>query len=110
MIAGAALDVVRMVGTTDEEFVKKIKSAKAQAELTKKSVKFTHPAELPGPLKIANHLADLFGGKLEGSFVVTAQGELKYDPSPEERKMAQRLYTGDEETGAGKFSGTGGLY
>ena len=111
MIASSTLDVVRAIATTDEEFVDKIKNARAQAELTKKPVKFTHPANLPGPLKIANHLSELFGGKkLQGSYVVTAKGELKYDPTPEEKNLAQRLLTGDEETGAGRFSGTGGLY
>jgi len=110
MIASSVLDVVRAIATTDEDFVDKIKNAKAQAEVTKKPVKFTHPANLPGPLKIASHLADLFGGKLEGTYVVTPKGELKYDPSLEEKETAVKLWRMGDEAGKDKFSGTGGLY
>ena len=109
MIASSVLDVVRAIATTDEEFVEKIKNAKFQAKVRKKSMKFTHPADLPGPLKIATHLADFFGGKLEGTYVVTPKGELKYDPSPEEKKQAMQLAQKPNEWQR-KFSGTGGLY
>ena len=111
MIASSALDIVRAIATTDEEFVKKIKNAKTQAKIKNKPIKFTHPANLPGPLKIANQLSELFGGKkLEGAYVVTAKGELKYDPSPEEKETAVKLARMGDETDKDKFGGTGGLY
>lgn len=111
MAVGTALDLARKLATTDEEFVKKIQGAKVQAKARGKNIRFKHDADLIGPLNILNDISKLItGDKLQGDYVVTPKGELKYSPSAEEKNTAVALLTGDEASGDLKFQGTGGLY